>query len=114
MLDMRRIIQPKIVPMKPASFKGERIPGSVGFVSSGRTAEAERSGEAAIISRHGALEPGVGDRFEFLSIAAFSVCIASNVGGVTDAVGRLPVGGGPSGKLESPIRASMSCGSRPE
>src|SRR5260370_17130394 len=103
MLDMRRIIQPKIVPMKPASFKGERIPGSVGFVSSGRTAEAERSGEAAIISRHGALEPGVGGRFEFLSIAAFSVCIASNVGGITAAGVLLPVSAGPSPKLQSPL-----------
>ena len=28
----RRIIQPKIMPMKPASFSGERMPGAVAAV----------------------------------------------------------------------------------
>ena len=44
-LEKRRIIQPKIVPMKPASFSGERIPGSIGLSSSGLSAETLRSGE---------------------------------------------------------------------
>src|SRR5258708_38338913 len=99
MLDIRRIIQPKIVPMSPASFNGERILGSVGLLSPGRTAEVARSGEDAISSRHGALEPGVGDRFELCTIAAFNAFTARSVGGITDAVVRLPVEGGPSGSL---------------
>ena len=65
-LEKRRIIQPKIMPMKPASFSGERTPGAVGLESSGRTLATLRSGEAAIISRHGALEPGTGLRFALL------------------------------------------------
>src|ERR1700716_613739 len=60
MLEKRRIIQPKIVPKKPTSFSGERIPGAIGLSSSGLSADTLRSGEAAINSRHGALEPGVG------------------------------------------------------
>ena len=43
-----------------------------------------------IISRHGALDPGTGLRLAFCSIASFSFCTASRVGGMTDAVLRLP------------------------
>src|SRR5260221_4015460 len=103
MLDIRRIIQPKIVPMSPASFNGERMPGSVGLLSSGRTAQVARSGEAAISSRHGALEPGVGGRFELCTIAAFNAFTARSVGGVTAAVVLLPVDDGPSRKVASAI-----------
>ena len=99
--------------MKPASFNGERMPGAVGLASSGRTLAALRSGEAAIISRHGALDPGTGLRFAFCSIASFSFCTASSVGGITEAVLRLPPAPGPTGRLESPIRTSTSCGSSP-
>ena len=69
------------------------------LLSSGRTPETLRSGEAASISRHGALEPGTGLRFALCSIAALSFCIASSVGGTTEAVVRLPPDPGPSGKL---------------
>src|SRR6187200_965812 len=112
-LEKRRSIQPKIMPMMPASFIGERTPGAVGFESSGRILVTLRSGEAAIISRHGALEPGTGLRLAFCSIASFSFCTASNVGGITEAVLRLPPAPGPTGRLESPIRTSTSCGSSP-
>jgi hypothetical protein len=47
------------------------------------------------------------------SIAALSFCTASKVGGIIEAVERLPPAPGPSGKSESPIRTSMSCGSSP-
>ena len=69
---VRRIIQQNIVPMKPASFSGERIPRTCGLPSSGRTADTARSGDAAINSRQGALEPGIGGRFEFWTISALS------------------------------------------
>src|SRR5258707_11993836 len=90
MLEKRRIIQPKIIPKKPASFSGERTPGDSCLLSSGRSAETLISGAAAINSRHGAFEPGTGLRFEFCSMAALSFPIASSVGGVTEEVGRLP------------------------
>jgi hypothetical protein len=64
-LEKRRIIQPKIQPMKPACFSGDSIPGAICLESSGRARDAERSGEAASISRHGALEPATGCRFVF-------------------------------------------------
>ena len=60
------------MPMKPTCFSGDSIPGAVRLLSSGRTPEALRSGDAASISRHGALEPGTGFRLAFCSIAAFS------------------------------------------
>jgi hypothetical protein len=110
-LEKRRIIQPNTMPMKPACLSGERTPGAVGLTSSGRTAETFRSGDAAIIARQGALEPGTGCRFELRSIAAFSFGTASSIGGITDAVVRLPPEPGPSGRSESPIRTSISCGS---
>ena len=112
-LEKRRIIQPKMMPMKPASRSGERMPGAVGLQSSGRTLTALRSGEAAIISRHGALEPGAGLRFRLCWIASFSFCTASSVGGITEAVMRLPPAPGPTGRWKSPIRTSTSCGSSP-
>ena len=103
MLEKRRIIQPNIIPMKPASFIGERTPGDTGLPSSGRTAETLISGEAAIMSRHGAFEPGTGLRCECCSMAALSFPIASSVGGTMDAVVRLPAEPGPSLRLESPM-----------
>ena len=84
-----------------------------GLLSSGRTPDAERSGEAASNSRHGAFEPGAGTRLALRSIAALSFCTASKVGGITEAVTRLPPAPGPSGRWESPIRTSTSCGSSP-
>ena len=48
------------MPMKPACFSGDWMPGAICLLSSGRTLEALRSGEAASNSRHGALEPGTG------------------------------------------------------
>jgi hypothetical protein len=59
------------------------------------------------------LEPGTGCRFAFCWIAAFNCSIASSIGGMTDAVTRLPPEPGPSGSFESPILTSTSCGSRP-
>src|SRR5690242_14304203 len=102
-LEKRRIIQPKIMPMKPACFSGDCTPGVVGLESSGRTLDAERSGDAASISRHGALEPATGCRLAFCWIAVFNCPMASSVGGITDAVTRLPPEPGPSGSFESPI-----------
>ena len=58
--EKRRIIQPKIMPMNPASLSGERTPGAICLLSSGRSPEAVRSGEAASKSRHGAFDPGTG------------------------------------------------------
>ena len=71
-LEKRRIIQPKIMPMKPACLSGDWTPGAICRESSGRTLVAERSGEAASNSRHGALEPGAGFRLAFFSIAPLS------------------------------------------
>src|SRR6266478_5022487 len=105
-LENRRIIQPKIAPMKPASFSGERTPGDVCLESSGRVADTVISADAAISWRHGALEPGAGFRLAFLSMASFIFRIASNAGGMTEAVVRLPPEPGPSIRLESPIRTS--------
>ena len=99
--------------MKPASLSGERTSGEAGLLSSGRTPEADRSGEAASSSRHGAFEPGAGTRLALRSIAALSFCTAISVGGITEAVTRLPPAPGPSGRWESPIRTSTSCGSSP-
>src|SRR4029077_11800909 len=82
----RRIIQPNMVPMKPASFSGERTPGDMCLESSGRVADTTMSGDAAISSRHGALEPGAGFRLAFFSMASLSFPIASNAGGTTEAV----------------------------
>src|SRR6266446_251728 len=79
-----------MIPMKPASFSGERTPEDIGLLSSGRTADTLISGAAAIMSRHGAFEPGTGLRFEFCSMAALSLPIASSMGGMTEAVVRLP------------------------
>jgi len=73
------------------------------LLSSGRSAETLISGAAAINSRHGAFEPGTGLRFEFCSMAALSFPIASSVGGITEAVVRLPPDPGPSLKFESPM-----------
>src|SRR5258708_494129 len=103
MLEKRRIIQPKIIPMKPASFSGERTPADSCLLSSGRTAETLISGAAAINSRHGAFEPGTGLRFEFCSMAAFSLPIASSAGGTIEAVVRLPPEPGPSLQVESAV-----------
>src|ERR1700674_2698900 len=102
-LENRRIIHPKMVPMKPASFSGERTPGAVGLESSGRVADTMISADAAISSRHGALEPGAGFRWAFFSMASLSFRIASNAGGTTEAVVRLPPEPGPSMRLESQI-----------
>src|SRR5690349_23725174 len=87
-LDIRRIIHPKIMPMKPACFSGDCTPGAVGFESSGRTLVALRSGEAASISRHGALDPGTGCRLACCWIDAFNWSTASSVGGITEEVTR--------------------------
>src|SRR3954468_17082157 len=100
-LEKRRIMKPKIQPSSPTCFSGDWIPGDVCLLSSGRSLAAARSGEAASNSRHGALEPGAGLRFALASIAAFSFPIASKVGGITEAVTRLPPDPGPSGNLES-------------
>jgi hypothetical protein len=51
---------------------GERTPGGVCLESSGRVADTLMSEDAAISSRHGALEPDAGLRFAFRSIASFS------------------------------------------
>ena len=56
----------------PQSAVGERIPGAICLLSSGRSPEAVRSGEAASKSRHGAFEPGTGLRCALCWIAAFS------------------------------------------
>src|SRR3954465_6858187 len=85
-LEKRRIIQPKIIPMKPACFSGDWTPGVVGLESSGRTLETLRSGEAASISRHGALEPGTGRRLVCCWIDVFNCSIASSIGGIIEAV----------------------------
>src|SRR5207253_9557618 len=90
---------------------GDWTPGAVVLESSGRTLETLRSGDAASISRHGALEPGTGFRLAFCRIDAFNCSIASSIGGITDAVTRLPPEPGPSGSFESPILTSISCGS---
>ena len=112
-LEKRRIIQPKTMPMKPASRSGERMPGVVGLAVLRAHAGCGEIGRGAISSRHGAFEPGAGTRLALRSIAAFSFCTAISVGGITDAVTRLPPEPGPSGRWESPIRTSISCGSSP-
>ena len=56
-----RSIQLNIMPMRPACFSGEEMPRP-GLWSLGRSADTARSGEAAISSRHGALEHKSDDR----------------------------------------------------
>src|SRR5262245_63145538 len=100
MLLKKRSIQPSTMPIKPACFSGEEMP-EAGLWSFGRSAETFRSGDAAMSSRHGALEPGAGGRAAERRIAAFNFSIAISVGGTMDAVTRLPPEPGPSGRLES-------------
>ena len=60
-LEKRRIMKPKIMPRIPTCLSGDSIPGAIFLLSSGRTPEAVRSGEAASISRQGAFEPAIAD-----------------------------------------------------
>src|SRR6185437_9822390 len=82
-----------------------------GLLSFGRCADTVRSGEAAINSRHGAFEPGIGGRAAVRAISAFSFSIASSVGGTMEEVTRLPPEAGPFGRCERPMRTSTSAGS---
>src|SRR4029453_11261919 len=108
MLENQRNSRPKTNPMKPASRSGERTPGARFLLSSPRTPETRISGEDAIRSRQGALEPAAGGRAALLWISDFSFSIAIRVGGTTEAVVRLPPDAGPTDSAGPPMGAPPS------
>ena len=111
MFENRRSIQPKIMPMRPTSLNGERMPGAV-FASSavGRDGEVGRRRDQVAPGRIGARRRrprGAGARSR-PSVLHREQRRRHHRGGDAAAAGA-----GSFGQVEWPIRTSMSSGSRP-